>query len=121
VEHFEAAPPVVNLIDPDLGTRKALIDKMRQDGWVARTIWVPIPLLAAAMIAARWTISAISGQRADRMAVWQILRPRRFDVSLSARIVERMRNSESAQLHFTAGRIAAAGPANLAASDGTAA
>jgi nucleoside-diphosphate-sugar epimerase len=120
VGHFDSAPPAVNLIDPDIDTRKSLIERMRDDGWRGRGVWVPIPMLAGAMSSARWAIAAFRGQRAERMAVWQILRPRRFDTALSARIIDQARKSESVPLRFPGGDASRA-PADLAASGGTAA
>ncbi|HEY2850583.1 MAG TPA: NAD(P)-dependent oxidoreductase, partial [Gemmatimonadaceae bacterium] len=120
VEHFDSAPHVVNLIDPDVDTRASLIARMREDGWRGRGLWVPISFLACAMTCARWAIGTIRGQRADRMAVWQILRPRRFDTSLSAQLIDQTRKSESMPPRL-ARENAAPEPADFAASGDTAA
>ena len=40
---------VVNLLDPAVTTRHALIARLRADGWNGRMPWVPISLLAAGL------------------------------------------------------------------------
>lgn len=97
VEDFASAPRIVNLIDPQVPTRRALIERMRADGWNGRGVWVPISMLAAAMSVARRAISLMRGQRADRLAVWQVLRPRRFDVAVSARLIDQTRKSSAGE------------------------
>lgn len=119
VENFESAPRLVNLMDPDVTTRASLLRSMRDDGWNGRGVWVPIPMLAAAMSGARLAISAARRQRPEKMAVWQILRPRRFDTSISAQVIAATRKSETPQLHFSVGPIVS-GPAGYAASGRTA-
>jgi predicted dehydrogenase/nucleoside-diphosphate-sugar epimerase len=77
--HFDAAPRVVNLFDPDVKTRGALLRRLREDGWSGRMVWVPIGAMALALAAARALLSVVRGERPQRCAAWSILRPRRYD------------------------------------------
>src|SRR5438046_3367567 len=76
--HFDEAPPVLNLFDPTVVPRGALIARLRANGWNGRMVWVPISVLAFGMTAARTLISLARGAWPERMAVWSILRPRRY-------------------------------------------
>jgi nucleoside-diphosphate-sugar epimerase len=82
--HFDVAPPVVNLFDPDVATRAAFIAQLRAHGWSGRMVWVPIGLIATGLVTARTLLSALSGRIPERLAAWSILRPRRFDSQLAA-------------------------------------
>jgi predicted dehydrogenase/nucleoside-diphosphate-sugar epimerase len=79
VTHFDEAPPVVHLLDPAVTTRRALIARLRVDGWNGRMLWVPISLLAAGLSTARLITSLAARRLPERLAVWSILRPRRYD------------------------------------------
>jgi nucleoside-diphosphate-sugar epimerase len=83
VDHFDDAPRVVNLLDPAVTTRRALIARLRGDGWNGRMVWVPISLLAAGLSIARLVTSLAARRLPERLAVWSVLRPRRYDTSLS--------------------------------------
>lgn len=89
-EHFADAPPVLNLLDPAITTRHGLLELFRQHGWSGRFLWVPIRVLAGgvtslgrAMALARRS----SGGGGPRLSVWGVLRPRRFDSTLSAQVL----------------------------------
>jgi len=81
--HFDQAPPVVHVIDPALVTRGAFLARLRNGGWNGRMIWVPISLLALAVSAMRLLVSLVRGRLPEKLAVWSILRPRRYDTALS--------------------------------------
>jgi nucleoside-diphosphate-sugar epimerase len=84
--HFDQAPPLVNLFDPALATRAAFLADLRARGWSGRIIWVPISLVASGLIAVRTVSSVLEGRWPERLAAWSILRPRRFDGRLAARV-----------------------------------
>jgi nucleoside-diphosphate-sugar epimerase/predicted dehydrogenase len=86
--HFDEAPARVNLIDPALGTRRALVERFRRHGWDGRMVWVPISALAAAMSSIRALASLVKGRWPERLAVWSILRPRRFDTRRSEALLD---------------------------------
>jgi predicted dehydrogenase/nucleoside-diphosphate-sugar epimerase len=88
VRHFDDAPPVVNLLDPAVTTRRALIARLRADGWDGRMVWVPISLLAAGLSTARLLTSLAARRLPERLAVWSVLRPRRYDPSLSHAVLD---------------------------------
>jgi predicted dehydrogenase/nucleoside-diphosphate-sugar epimerase len=88
VANFETAPPVVNLFDPAIATRRALIARLRADGWTGRMIWVPISVLALGLKTARAAISIGRGRWPEALAVWSILRPRRFDTRLATGMLD---------------------------------
>jgi len=83
-EHFDTAPPVVNLIDDAIPTRGRLLAAFRAGGWRGRMVWMPIPLFALLFSAARLAIGVLTLRRPARFAVWGIFRPRRYDTSVSA-------------------------------------
>jgi hypothetical protein len=88
VAHFDDAPPVVNLIDPSLVTRGALVGRFRAGGWDGRMVWLPISLLAAGMTTARMLLSLAQGRLPERLAAWSVLRPRRFDTRVSEAMLD---------------------------------
>jgi predicted dehydrogenase/nucleoside-diphosphate-sugar epimerase len=86
--NFEAAPPVVNLFDPAIATRRELVARLRAAGWTGRVLWVPISILALGLKIARAAISLGRGRWPEALAVWSILRPRRFDTRLATGMLE---------------------------------
>jgi len=90
-DRFDDAPPVVNLIDPVIRTRSQLLSRFRARGWRGRVVWVPISLLACAVIAARFVAALARRERARPLAVWSILRPRRYDASVAGTVLAAMR------------------------------
>lgn len=91
VDSFSEAPPVVNLLDPAVNTRAALIRQLRADGWRGRGVWVPISLLSAAVKCVQTALSVVRRSKSAAPDVWQVLRPRRFDSTISARVFDAMR------------------------------
>jgi len=90
-DRFREAPSVINLIDPAIRTRGGLLDRFRQHGWRARVLWTPISLLAGAAIAARFVMTVIRRKRPQPLAVWSILRPRRYDSAVSSTVLAALR------------------------------
>ncbi len=84
---FDEAPPVVNLFDPALRTRRDLLQRFRERGWAGRMVWIPIPLFAALVGAARLAIGLLQRRWPQRLALFGILRPRRYDPALSERVL----------------------------------
>jgi predicted dehydrogenase/nucleoside-diphosphate-sugar epimerase len=89
--HFDEAPEVVNLFDPGLMTRGALVARLRAGGWNGRILWVPISLVALGVATARIVLSLARGRLPARLAVWSILRARRYDSRLASTLLERAR------------------------------
>jgi predicted dehydrogenase len=89
--HFEEAPPVINLFDAAIATRGDLVSRLRAEGWNGRMLWVPISLVALGLTAARVAVSLCRGRWPDRLAAWSILRPRRYDTSVAAAVLEAAR------------------------------
>lgn len=98
VECFDEAPPVVNLLDPAIDTRATLIRQLRSDGWQGRGVWVPISFLAFTVKAIQGALSVVRGRKADGPDVWKVLRPRRFDRSVSKRVLDAMRRGAARDL-----------------------
>lgn len=91
-EHFDAAPPIVNLMDPEIRTRRQLIAQFQKRGWRGRVVWVPIRLLAG-LVTVMGRAMALAGRgSAQRMSVWSILRPRRYDPSVAAGVLAAARD-----------------------------
>lgn len=93
VAEFDAAPHRVNLMDAEVPTRRALLAWMRRHGWRGRSIWVPVSWIAFAMWSARWALATLRGRRPERLAVWQVLRPRRFNTDVSNAVLAAARKS----------------------------
>jgi hypothetical protein len=68
----------VNLFDPGIATRGALIAQFRAAGWQGRMVWVPISAIAFALTAARTLMALAHGRLPERLAAWSVLRPRRY-------------------------------------------
>jgi predicted dehydrogenase/nucleoside-diphosphate-sugar epimerase len=85
--HFDAAPPLVNLFEPALTTRGAFLARLRRDGWTGRVVWVPISAISCAIVAARALDSLLNGRTPTRLAAWSILRPRRYDSRMAAKVL----------------------------------
>jgi nucleoside-diphosphate-sugar epimerase len=86
--HFDQAPSVVNLFDPAFLTRGAFIEELRRRGWRGRVVWVPISAVSIAFMTARTLVSLVRGRLPERLAVWSVLRPRRYDARLTAAVLE---------------------------------
>ncbi len=84
---FPAAPPVVNLIDPAVPTRRRLLERFRAQGWRGRMVWLPIPVFALAVTAVRFALGLAQLRLPARLAVWSIFRPRRYDAAVSTGVL----------------------------------
>ena len=82
--HFDAAPPVVNLLDPAIPTRAAFVDRLRARGWQGRMVWVPISFIALGLTAARTILSLSQGRWPERLSAWSVLKPRRYQTEIAA-------------------------------------
>jgi predicted dehydrogenase/nucleoside-diphosphate-sugar epimerase len=89
--HFDAAPPIVNLFDPEVATRGALAARLRNRGWTGRIVWVPISAIAVAIVTARAVLSILGGRMPSRFDAWSILRPRRFDDRIATKVLSACR------------------------------
>lgn len=89
--HFDDAPAVVNLFDPALIPRGALVARLRAGGWNGRILWVPISVVALSIVAARIVLSLARGRLPARLAAWSILRPRCYDTRLAVAMFEAAR------------------------------
>jgi nucleoside-diphosphate-sugar epimerase len=88
VTHFDEAPPIVNLFDRAMTTRRELVAVLRQQGWSGRIVWVPISVISLGIMMARTVLSAAHGRLPVRLAAWSVLRPRRYDSRLAARVLD---------------------------------
>jgi|SRR6266850_785378 len=84
---FPEAPPVLNLIDPAISTRRGLLERFRARGWRGRMVWLPIPLFAMLFTAVRVGLGLAKLRFPAHMAVWSIFRPRCYDTALSTRVL----------------------------------
>jgi len=95
-EQFDAAPPIVNLIDGATRTKGQLLASFRARGWRGHLVWVPIPLLAG-LVTVVATVSALVRFRVPkRLAIWSILRPRRFDTHVASSLLRASTQAQSA-------------------------
>jgi predicted dehydrogenase/nucleoside-diphosphate-sugar epimerase len=89
--HFDDAPPIVNLFDPALMTRRLLIERLRSHGWNGRFVWMPISVISAGITAVRIAFAVAEGRWPERCAAWAILRPRRYDTRLASNMLDAAR------------------------------
>ena len=97
VQHFDDAPPVVNLFDPAVTTRGAFTARLRARGWSGRILYVPISVVAIGLMTARTLFSLARRQRPTRLAAWSILRPRRYDARLAGEVLAATRDARDSQ------------------------
>ncbi len=86
-QHFAEAPAVVNLMDPAIDTRAGLLRLFRERGWRGRFVWVPIRLLAGAVQMLSRVLALARRSAAPTLAVWSVLRPRRYDATVAGRVL----------------------------------
>jgi predicted dehydrogenase/nucleoside-diphosphate-sugar epimerase len=89
--HFDEAPPIVNLFDPDVTTRGAFLRSLRARGWNGRVLWVPISAMSVAFTAARAAHALLRGRMPARLAAWSVLKPRRYESHVTAKVLEACR------------------------------
>jgi predicted dehydrogenase/nucleoside-diphosphate-sugar epimerase len=89
--HFDEAPPIVNLFEPDVTTRGAFLRRLRERGWTGRVVWVPISAISLAVIAARTAQAVLRGRMPVRLAAWSVLKPRRYDSHIAAKVLSACR------------------------------
>lgn len=87
VRHFDRIPPVIHVFDPAVPTRGALVARARTLGWRGRVVWIPISVVAVGMNAVRTMLSLLRLQWPASLAVWSILRPRRYDDVMATAVV----------------------------------
>lgn len=89
VAQFGDAPPLLNLIDPDIETRSDLLGEFRQRGWRGRFFWLPLPVFTALVHGARYALALPRFKRPTPLALYGVLRPRRYDATLSRSVLAR--------------------------------
>lgn len=87
-KRFNEAPPIVNLIDNGISTRGQLIASFKQRGWHGRIVWLPISLVAGLLVVIRAMVAVGHFRLPQRLAVWSLLRARRYDSLIAARVLE---------------------------------
>jgi hypothetical protein len=87
VAQFADAPRVLNLVDPAIATRRRLLEELARHGWRGRVAWIPIPLFAALVHATRYALALPSLRRPAPLALYAILRPRRYSSALAGEIL----------------------------------
>jgi predicted dehydrogenase/nucleoside-diphosphate-sugar epimerase len=97
-EHFAAAPPVVNLIDPAISTRRELLAMFRERGWRGRVVWVPIRLLASSITLLSRAVALARPGPSQPMSVWSVLRPRRYDPAVAAEVLTAAQSDRPAHI-----------------------
>ena len=89
VAEFTDAPPILNLLDPAIPTRRCVLEKFAEHGWRGRFVWVPIPLFVGLVHAARYALALPTLRRPTPLALHTILRPRRYSSALAKQVLDR--------------------------------
>ncbi len=97
VRNFDEAPPVVHLFEPELTTRGTFLAHIAERGWSGRMVWVPISVVAFGLSTARTLLSLRNLKWPPRLAAWSILRPRRYDPTLTSTVIGRSEAFVTAQ------------------------
>lgn len=87
VAQFADAPPLLNLLDPAIDTRRRLLQEFARHGWRGSFVWVPIPLFALLVHVARYALALPRLRRPTPLALHGLLRPRRYRSALAERIL----------------------------------
>ncbi len=95
VQRFEDAPPVLNLMEPELDTRARLLQASHARGWQGRFVWVPITIIAGLFQLLTKAMAVVRLRRPERRAIWAVLRPRHYDTSLAARALRAAEDDQS--------------------------
>ncbi len=96
--HFDEAPAVVNLFDPAVRTRGELAALLRARGWTGRVVWLPIVVIAPAVVALRVVFSLARRSVPERLTTWTTyLRPRSYDPRLSTTLLAAARPDAEAR------------------------
>ena len=90
-DHFAEAPPVINLMDPAVRTCAQLLQLFRDRGWRGRMVWVPVSLLAGGIMAARFVAKVARRDGGRPLAVWSVLRARRYDPAVASTVLAAVR------------------------------
>jgi predicted dehydrogenase/nucleoside-diphosphate-sugar epimerase len=90
-DHFDDAPPLLNLIEPEQPTKRSLLRRLRRSNPDLRVLWLPRP----ALIPLSW--AALGAQKVLRpgkpaIDVAGVFAPERYDTALAARLDQRARN-----------------------------
>jgi len=90
VEHFDAAAPMVNLVEPDAPTRRELVERYRRDRPDLRAMWFPAWLLNTlsplAMLAQRVLLKS-----KNPVNVAAAFSSERYDTAMAARVIDAAR------------------------------
>lgn len=98
VAEFADAPPVLNLIESDIGTRRSLLRAFARYGWHGRFVWVPLPLFVALAQVARHALAVAALRPPPPLALYAILRPRRYNSALAEQVMGlALRGSDGAE------------------------
>jgi nucleoside-diphosphate-sugar epimerase len=97
VRNFDETPPVVHLFDPELTTRRTYLTHIAGRGWRGRMVWVPISAVALGLSSVRTLLSLRRLRWPARLAAWSILRPRRYDATLTTSVMARSAEFVGAQ------------------------
>ncbi len=68
-------------------TRGAFLRRLGAAGWDGRVVWVPIAAISCAVVAARAAQDLLRGRMPARLAAWSVLKPRRYDSHLAAKVL----------------------------------
>jgi hypothetical protein len=90
---WEEAPPVINLLDPELPTKRSLLQRLRQSNPDLRVVWLPTVLLVP-LSGAAWILQKMLRPRRPAISVAKVFKTRRYDNRSSQEAAQRMERRE---------------------------
>jgi hypothetical protein len=84
VEHFDEAPELLNLVEPETADRRALVERLRAQRPELGVLWMPAPVLKMLSVAAKLAFRVMGRQPMD---VYAAFAGERYDTAVAAKVV----------------------------------
>ena len=90
VEHFDAAPPLLNLLEVPAPTRGELADRLKAIRPDLRFIWMPMPVLRV-LSGTLKIVLRIMRPKAQALDVYAAFKSEAYDTTLASKIIDSLR------------------------------
>jgi len=91
-DDFDAAPPVVNLLEVPAVTRGQLIERLRRSRPELRVVWLPLPVLRVLSSLAT-LVQLILRPRQAPLDIYSAFKSERYDPTIAAQVIRRVAGS----------------------------